>query len=139
MGYWPIKCESRPPDSGDGFNIAGQKCHAYGASKSQAIRAFATCSTKSTSVATSGSMYLEKQEVVASCPANVSAIGCYCHSPWSSCWQTSFKASADGACKQKVGASASHRRRGVGGGAGVRVYALCGNGIEVPEDSVKMP
>merc|ERR1712166_358575 len=134
-----IDCESVPANSGDGIQVESGKCIARGAAAPSnrrrsrrrarhSIQAIASCSSATTSVVVSSSIYLDNQEVSAECESG-NVLNCYCYSAWSSsvCGGTTEFAATGSSCKKTIGGSGG-RRRMVGGGAGAKVYALCGAG-----------
>jgi len=134
-----IDCESVPANSGDCIQVESGKCIARGAAAPSnrrrsrrrarhSIQAIASCSSATTSVVVSSSIYLDNQEVSAECESG-NVLNCYCYSAWSSsvCGGTTEFAPTGSSCKKTIGAS-SGRRRMAGGGAGAKVYALCGAG-----------
>jgi len=124
-----IDCASLPANDGDGIQVESTKCTARGGNnrrRVRSIKAVAVCSqSQATSVVVSDSMYLDNQEVSASC-SNGNPLKCYCHSSWTSsvCGGTTEFAPSGSMCKKTIGAS-SGRRRMTEKGAGVKIYALC--------------
>jgi len=134
-----LECTSEPVNGGDGIQVESSKCIARGGNnrrRVKSIRAVAVCSSQKTSVAISSSMYLDNQLVSASCLTGY-VLSCNCHSAWTSSvcgGVTAFdpiRSREHGTvCEREIGSSTGHRRRGVGGGAGARVYAVCSAGVK---------
>jgi hypothetical protein len=137
VGTSLIDCESEPAHSGDGIQLESGKCIARGASapsnrrrsrrrNRHTIQAVASCSSAATSVAVSNALYLDNQDVSATC-ASGKVLNCYCHSAWTTsvCGGTTEFAPSGSMCKKTIGGSAG-RRRMQGSGAGAKIYALCG-------------
>lgn len=136
VGSSLIDCESEPADAGDGIQVESGRCIARGAAAPSnrrrsrrrarhSIKAIASCSSASTSVVVSSTMFLDRQDIFATCDEDRNVLNCYCHSAWGSsvCGTTEF-APVGSICKKTIGSSPG-RRRTVDGGAGAKVYALC--------------
>jgi hypothetical protein len=92
--------------------------------------------SQSTSVVASDSIFLDQQEVSASCPDGTNILGCYCWSGWKAevCGGTTSFAPTGNTCSKTIGES-SGRRRGKHHGAGAKVFALCGTATETQEQA----
>jgi len=135
-GQQPIKCEvAYRRGRSDGIIPTSDTCTVYGGHRRSTVKAAATCAEQSTSVAVSGEIWEDRKKLTASCPAGESVLACYCYSPWSSCGGETFKPNGS-VCEKTIGRSTSHRRRGVGGGAGAKLYAVCS---KEPAELVEFP
>eukprot|EP00658_Telonema_sp_P-2_P071556 TRINITY_DN607_c0_g1_i2.p1 TRINITY_DN607_c0_g1~~TRINITY_DN607_c0_g1_i2.p1 ORF type:complete len:456 (+),score=29.95 TRINITY_DN607_c0_g1_i2:253-1620(+) len=124
IGQYVQSCSSTPKNQGDGISVTSNACTAHSSGPRNRQSPRATCTSSPTTVVESGPLYLDNQEVTASCPAETDAIQCTCHSPWSVCGTTTEFYPSGNRCTKHIRVS-DGRRRGTGGGAGAKVYAIC--------------
>jgi hypothetical protein len=146
------QCQTVPHNSGDGAFIKEVfvedvdqenyvSCVAQGAGGRGPIQAEATCVCNGgfQTVASSGEMYLDKQTVTAECIDGSRPISCNCRSSWKVgvCGNEASWDPVDGIdhCTKIIGSSGG-RRRGVGGGAGAKIYALCEDTAPSPPPTI---
>ena len=130
-GSRPTSCKSLGVTAGDGAFISDDMvCNAQG-DHDTSVLAQITCTTCGVpSVSRSPDTgFVDNQQIIAECAAGLTAVDCNCNTRWVAstvCPGTShgrFNPTA-GKCELSIPSSAG-RRRGVGGGAGAYLTALC--------------